>query len=80
MNLQAIRIVTDQEGQLKDVIINSDVFIGVSKAGVLTKEMVENMNQVSIIFAMANPDPEIYPAEAKAAGARIIGTGHIRFS
>ncbi|SDM40983.1 NADP-dependent malic enzyme [Bacillus sp. OK048] len=69
----------NQEGQLQDVIINTDVFIGVSKAGVLTKEMIESMNQDPIIFAMANPDPEVYPAVAKAAGARIIGTGRSDF-
>lgn len=69
----------NQEGLLKDVIIDSDVFIGVSKAGALTKEMIESMNQEPIIFAMANPDPEIYPADAKAAGAKIIGTGRSDF-
>ncbi|MBT2669008.1 NAD-dependent malic enzyme [Bacillus sp. ISL-4] len=65
----------NKKGQLKDVIMNTDVFIGVSKAGVLTKEMIESMNSDPIIFAMANPDPEISPVEAKVAGARIIGTG-----
>lgn len=65
----------NKKGQLKDVIMDTDVFIGVSKAGVLTKEMIESMNSDPIIFAMANPDPEISPVEAKVAGARIIGTG-----
>ncbi|WP_419888063.1 NAD(P)-dependent malic enzyme [Neobacillus niacini] len=69
----------NQEGQLQDVIENTDVFIGVSKAGVLTKKMIESMNQDPIIFAMANPDPEIYPEVAKAAGARIVGTGRSDF-
>ncbi|MBT2605206.1 NAD-dependent malic enzyme [Bacillus sp. ISL-53] len=65
----------NKKGQLKDVIMDTDVFIGVSKAGVLTKEMIESMNSDPIIFAMANPNPEISPVEAKVAGARIIGTG-----
>lgn len=64
-----------QQGQLSDVLVGADVFIGVSVAGVLTKEMVSTMNTDAIIFAMANPVPEIMPEEAKAAGARIIGTG-----
>jgi malate dehydrogenase (oxaloacetate-decarboxylating) len=52
-----------------------DVFIGVSVEGVLSKEMVRSMNDDPIIFAMANPVPEIMPEEAKDAGARVIGTG-----
>ncbi|SEM21463.1 malate dehydrogenase (oxaloacetate-decarboxylating) [Mesobacillus persicus] len=62
-------------GQLADVIVGADVFIGVSAAGALTKDMVKTMNRDSIIFAMANPIPEIMPEDAKAAGARVIGTG-----
>ncbi|TMW71708.1 NAD(P)-dependent malic enzyme [Alteribacter natronophilus] len=67
------------EGSLGDVISGSDVFIGVSVKGALTKEMVESMNQDPIIFAMANPDPEIMPDEAKEAGASVIGTGRSDF-
>lgn len=63
------------EGDLQEVIVGADVFIGVSAPGVLTGEMVKTMNKDSIIFACANPTPEIYPEEAKAAGARIIATG-----
>ncbi|MEH7442869.1 malic enzyme-like NAD(P)-binding protein [Bacillus sp. JJ1122] len=63
------------KGQLSDVIAGADVFIGVSSAGALTKEMVRKMSQDAIIFAMANPVPEIMPVEAKEAGARIVGTG-----
>ncbi|WP_275582016.1 NAD(P)-dependent malic enzyme [Bacillus ectoiniformans] len=63
------------EGSLDDVIAGSDVFIGVSVAGALTQDMVRKMNKDSIIFAMANPDPEILPEDAKAAGARVVGTG-----
>ncbi|UOE57416.1 NAD-dependent malic enzyme [Bacillus sp. CMF12] len=64
-----------RQGPLEDVIIGADVFIGVSSAGALTKEMVQTMSQDSIIFAMANPVPEIMPEEAKAAGAKVVGTG-----
>ncbi|MBP1931210.1 NAD(P)-dependent malic enzyme [Ammoniphilus resinae] len=63
------------KGQLKEVIVGADVFIGVSAAGILSKEMVLSMNPQPIIFAMANPDPEILPEDAIAAGARVIGTG-----
>lgn len=62
-------------GTLEDVIAGADVFIGVSVAGALTAEMVRSMTQDPIIFAMANPDPEIHPEEAYAVGARIVGTG-----
>jgi malate dehydrogenase (oxaloacetate-decarboxylating) len=66
-------------GSLEDVIKGADVFIGVSVAGALTKEMVASMNPDSIIFAMANPVPEIMPDEAKAAGAKVVGTGRSDF-
>ena len=62
-------------GTLSDIMNGADVFVGVSVKGALTKEMVESMNENPIIFAMANPDPEIMPEEAKKAGALIIGTG-----
>ncbi|MBL4951143.1 NAD-dependent malic enzyme [Neobacillus sp. YIM B02564] len=66
-------------GSLEDVIKGTDVFIGVSVAGALTKEMVASMNPDPIIFAMANPVPEIMPSEAKAAGAKVVGTGRSDF-
>jgi malate dehydrogenase (oxaloacetate-decarboxylating) len=66
-------------GPLESVIENADVFIGVSAAGALTKEMVSSMNRDAIIFAMANPDPEIMPVDAKAAGAKVVGTGRSDF-
>lgn len=66
-------------GSLKDVIKGADVFIGVSAAGSLTKEMVSSMNTDPIIFAMANPDPEIMPDLAKEAGAKVVGTGRSDF-
>ncbi|KQL53312.1 malate dehydrogenase [Heyndrickxia shackletonii] len=68
-----------EEGKLSDVIKGADVFIGVSVAGALSKAMVESMNPDSIIFAMANPDPEIMPEDAKSAGAAVIGTGRSDF-
>ncbi len=63
------------QGNLIDVIDGADVFIGVSIAGALTEEMVEKMAEDPIVFAMANPDPEILPDAAKKAGVRVIGTG-----
>ena len=69
----------DEKGKLADVIKNADIFIGVSGPGTLTPEMVKTMNKDSIIFAMANPVPEIMPDEAKAAGARVVGTGRSDF-
>jgi malate dehydrogenase (oxaloacetate-decarboxylating) len=68
-----------ETGQLKDIIKNKDVFIGVSVENVLTQEMVQTMNQDSVIFALANPVPEIMPDVAKAGGARIIATGRSDF-
>ena len=67
------------EGTLADAIKGADVFIGVSVAGAVTQEMVKSMNRDPIIFAMANPTPEIMPDEAKAAGAAVIGTGRSDF-
>jgi malate dehydrogenase (oxaloacetate-decarboxylating) len=64
-----------KKGLLKEVLVGADVFIGVSAPGVLTKDMVMTMAKDAIIFAMANPVPEIMPEEAKEAGARIVGTG-----
>ncbi|WP_096436085.1 NAD(P)-dependent malic enzyme [Alteribacter populi] len=67
------------EGELVDVVEGTDVFVGVSVEGALTKEMVESMNPDPIIFAMANPNPEIMPEAAKEAGASVIGTGRSDF-
>ena len=66
-------------GTLADAVKGADVFIGVSKAGVLTQDMVKTMNSDAIVFAMANPDPEIMPDLAKAAGARVVATGRSDF-
>ena len=64
-----------KQGKLADVIVGADVFIGVSAPGTLTTEMVKTMNKDAIIFACANPTPEIFPDDAKAGGARVISTG-----
>lgn len=64
-----------EQGPLSEVIKGADVFIGVSAPGTLTKEMVETMNKDAIIFACANPTPEIFPEEAKAGGAAVVSTG-----
>ena len=67
------------KGDLSDAVKNTDVFIGVSVPGVLSADMVKTMNTDPIIFAMANPIPEIMPAEAVQAGARIVATGRSDF-
>ena len=64
-----------EQGSLAEVIKGADVFIGVSAPGLLSQEMVRSMNKDSIIFACANPVPEILPDEAKAAGAAVVSTG-----
>ena len=68
-----------KEGSLADVLVGADVFIGVSAPGSLTTEMVQTMNKDAIVFACANPTPEIYPDEAKAGGARVVATGRSDF-
>lgn len=68
-----------EKGKLAEVIKGADVFIGVSAPGLVTEEMVKSMNKDAIIFAMANPTPEIFPEDAKKAGARVIGTGRSDF-
>ncbi len=79
---EAIAKVTNREmtkGSLADAVKNTDIFIGVSAPGVLTQEMIKTMNDDPIVLAMANPTPEIMPDEAKAAGAKIVGTGRSDF-
>ncbi len=68
-----------ESGSLSDALRGSDIFIGVSKAGLLTKEMVQSMNTDPIVFAMANPIPEIMPDEAQAAGVAVMATGRSDF-
>ena len=68
-----------KQGKLADALVGADVFVGVSAAGAVTQDMVRSMNRDAIIFAMANPTPEIMPEDAKAAGALVIGTGRSDF-
>ena len=69
----------NETGVLADAVKGADIFVGVSAPGVLTPEMVKTMNQDAIIFALANPVPEIMPDIAKEAGARVVGTGRSDF-
>jgi malate dehydrogenase (oxaloacetate-decarboxylating) len=76
--LRALAEITNpnnETGTLKDAIKNADVFIGVSAPNLVSKEMVASMNKDAILFAMANPTPEIFPEDALAAGAKVVGTG-----
>ena len=66
-------------GSLADALKGADIFVGVSAPGIVTAEMVSSMNSDAILFAMANPVPEIMPDIAKAAGARVVGTGRSDF-
>jgi malate dehydrogenase (oxaloacetate-decarboxylating) len=80
MNSEQTRIALEtnleqKKGPLEDVLEGADVFIGVSKAGLLTPEMVRKMKKEAIVLAMANPNPEIFPEEALEAGAKVVGTG-----
>ena len=75
---EEMALVTNRDkvaGKLADVIVGADVLIGVSAPGTLTTEMVKTMNKDAIVFACANPTPEIFPEDAKAGGARVISTG-----
>ena len=79
---EEMALITNKEkkaGSLEEVIKGADVFIGVSAPGTLTTEMVKTMNKDAVIFACANPTPEIFPEDAKAGGARVIATGRSDF-
>src|SRR6056297_1906934 len=65
----------NKQGNLAEIIVDADVFIGVSVANIMTEDMVKSMADDPVIFAMANPDPEIWPEDAKKAGAKVVGTG-----
>ena len=69
----------NRSGSLADALKGADIFVGVSAPGIVTPEMVVSMNHDAILFAMANPVPEIMPDVAKAAGARVVGTGRSDF-
>lgn len=68
-----------RSGSLADALVGADIFVGVSAPGIVTPEMVSAMNKDAILFAMANPVPEIMPDLAKSAGARVVGTGRSDF-
>lgn len=68
-----------KKGSLADAMAGQDIFVGVSAPNIVTKEMAASMNKDAIVFAMANPDPEILPAIAKEAGVRVMGTGRSDF-
>ena len=68
-----------QTGSLSDALVGADIFIGVSAPGIVSKEMISSMNKDSIVFAMANPVPEIMPGLAKEGGAKVVGTGRSDF-
>lgn len=68
-----------KKGSLADVLKGADVFMGVSAPNMVTKEMVRSMNRDAIVFAMANPTPEIFPQDALEAGAKVVGTGRSDF-
>ena len=79
---QSMMDVTNLEnktGTLADALCGADIFVGVSAPNIVTADMVKTMNKDAIIFAMANPVPEIMPDVAKAAGARVVGTGRSDF-
>ena len=69
----------NESGTLADALKGADIFVGVSAPNIVTADMVATMNKDAILFAMANPVPEIMPDVAKAAGARIVGTGRSDF-
>ena len=68
-----------QHGTLADALVGADIFVGVSAPNIVSKEMVASMNKDAILFAMANPVPEIMPDLAKEAGAKVVGTGRSDF-
>ena len=69
----------DEKGGLAEAMRGADIFVGVSAPGIVSAEMVQSMNGDAILFAMANPTPEIFPDVARAAGARVVGTGRSDF-
>lgn len=75
----AVTNLENKEGTLADALVGADIFVGVSAPNVVTAEMVKTMNPDAIIFALSNPVPEIMPDIAKAAGARVVGTGRSDF-
>lgn len=77
--MMAVTNLERRTGSLADALVDADIFVGVSAPGIVTQDMVRSMAKDSILFTMANPEPEIMPDLAKAAGARVIGTGRSDF-
>lgn len=77
--MTAVTNLENKKGSLADALIGADIFVGVSAPNIVSAEMVASMNRDAIIFAMANPTPEIMPDVAKAAGAKVVGTGRSDF-
>ncbi len=77
--MMAVTNLERRTGSLADALVGADIFVGVSAPGIVTQDMVRSMAKDSILFTMANPEPEIMPNLAKAAGARVIGTGRSDF-
>ena len=78
-DMMKVTNLSGKTGLLKDAMVGADIFVGVSAPNIVTKEMVQSMNKDAILFAMANPVPEIMPDIAKAAGAKVVGTGRSDF-
>lgn len=78
-DMMKVTNLSQKTGLLKDAMVGADIFVGVSAPNIVTPEMVASMNKDAILFAMANPVPEIMPDVAKAAGARVVGTGRSDF-
>lgn len=78
-NMASVTNLDHRRGSLSDALKGADIFVGVSAPNIVTPEMVASMNQDAILFAMANPVPEIMPDAAKAAGAKVVGTGRSDF-
>ena len=78
-DMMKVTNLSGKTGLLKDAMVGADIFVGVSAPNIVTKEMVQSMNKDAILFAMANPVPEIMPDVAKAAGAKVVGTGRSDF-
>ena len=78
-NMTEVTNLDNMTGTLADALRGADIFVGVSAPNIVSAEMVASMNKDAILFAMANPVPEIMPDVAKAAGARIVGTGRSDF-
>lgn len=79
VNMSKVTNLSKAKGTLADALCNADIFVGVSAPGIVSKEMVASMNKDAILFAMANPVPEIMPDVAKEAGAKVVGTGRSDF-